>query len=180
MCALAVLHSIKRAFGFVNRAGAGYEGRHDRRRNPSGAGDPGGHTGEIADLYLASRADALPYLPRLHSDAQVRAWIAGIVMRRCRVWVARRGGRVVGFLALEGGDLDQLYLLPGHCRQGIGSRLLALAKRESSGRLRLFAFQRNARARAFYEAHGFRVVDLNDGSRNEEREPDVLYEWAAP
>lgn len=49
--------------------------------------------GEIADLYLASRADALPYLPRRHTHEEVRAWIADTVMRRCRVWVARQGGR---------------------------------------------------------------------------------------
>jgi len=136
-----------------------------------------GDVAEITDLYLAARSDALPYLPRLHTNEQVREWIADTIIRRCCVWVARRGGHVLGFLALDGDDLDQLYLRPGHYRQGIGSRLLALAKRESSGRLRLHTFQCNARAKAFYEAHGFRVVDLNDGSRNEEREPDVQYEW---
>ena len=132
---------------------------------------------EITDLYLAARSDALPYLPRLHTNEQIRDWIADTITRRCRVWVARRGGCVLGFLALDGDDLDQLYLRPGHYRQGIGARLLALAKWESSGRLCLHTFQRNVRARAFYEAHGFRIVDLNDGSRNEEREPDMQYEW---
>ena len=42
----------------------------------------------------------------------------------------------------------------------------------------LFTFQRNERARAFYEAHGFRIVNLSDGSRNEEGEPDVLVRMA--
>jgi len=139
----------------------------------------GDDAGEITDLYLAARTDALPYLPQLYTGEQVRAWIAGTVMRRCGVWIARRGGRVVGFMALDGDDLDQLYVLPGHYRQGIGSRLLALAKQQSPGRLRLFTFQRNTRARAFYELHGFQAVDLNDGSRNEEREPDMRYEWVA-
>jgi ribosomal protein S18 acetylase RimI-like enzyme len=138
--------------------------------NPQDAAD-------IADLFLASRADALPYLPKLHSDDETRGWIANTVMRRCRVWVARREGRILGFLALDGEDLDQLYLRPGCYRQGIGARLLAIAKRESPARLHLYAFQRNIRACAFYEAHGFRVVNRNDGSRNEEGEPDVLYEW---
>src|SRR4051812_14471852 len=114
--------------------------------------------GEIADLYLASRANALPYLLRLHTDKEVRDWIAEIMMQRCQVWVARQGGRVTGFAALDGDALDHLYLLPGHNRQGIGSRLLALAKRERPERLHLLTFQRNARARAFYEAHGFRAV----------------------
>jgi hypothetical protein len=67
---------------------------------------------EITDLYLAARSDALPYLPRLHTDEQVRTWIAGIVMRQYRVWVARRGGRVLGFMALDGDELHQLYLRP--------------------------------------------------------------------
>jgi GNAT superfamily N-acetyltransferase len=132
---------------------------------------------EITGLYLAARSDALPYLPRLHTDEQVQDWIIDTITRRCRVWVARHDDQVLGFLALDGDELDQLYLRPGHYRQGVGSRLLALAKRESPGRLRLYTFQRNTRARAFYEAHGFRIVELNGGSRNEEREPDVQYEW---
>jgi ribosomal protein S18 acetylase RimI-like enzyme len=91
--------------------------------------------------------------------------------------VARLDGHVVGFLTLIGDDLDQLYLRPRYYRRGIGSLLLTKAKERSAERLRLFTFQRNERARAFYEAHGFRIVNLNDGSRNEEGEPDVLYEW---
>ena len=134
---------------------------------------------EIADLYLAARADALPFLTRVHTDAQVRAWVADTVLRQGRVSVARQHGRIVGFVALNGEELDQLYVLPGHYRRGVGSRLLAWAKDASPGRLHLFTFQRNARARAFYEAHGFQATDFNDGSRNQEREPDVRYEWTA-
>jgi ribosomal protein S18 acetylase RimI-like enzyme len=77
-------------------------------------------------------------------------------------WVALR---IVGFLSVEGEDPDQLYLDPGFYRRGIGSRLLDKAKALSPSGLHLFAFQRNSRARAFYEAHGFTVFDLNDGSR---------------
>ena len=133
----------------------------------------------IADLYLAARADALPFLMRMHTDAEVRAWVAGNVFRQGQVAVARQHGRIVGFAALNGDELDQLYVSPGYYRQGIGSRLLAWAKDESPGRLHLFTFQRNARARAFYEAHGFQATDFSDGSRNEEREPDMRYAWKA-
>jgi ribosomal protein S18 acetylase RimI-like enzyme len=42
-----------------------------------------------------------------------------------------------------------------------------------------YTFQRNARARAFYESQGFRIIKMTDGSRNEEREPDIRYGWAA-
>lgn len=133
--------------------------------------------GEIAALYLASRAEALPYLRRVHSDNEVRGWITHVRLASGETWVAREAGRILGFLSLDGEDLDQLYLLPGAFRRGIGSLLLAKAKERSPERLHLFTFQRNTAARAFYERHGFRLIDLNDGDRNEEDEPDALYEW---
>lgn len=34
-------------------------------------------------------------------------------------------------------------------------------------------------ARSFYESYGFRLVRTTEGSGNEEREPDALYEWIA-
>ena len=55
--------------------------------------------------------------------------------------------------------------------------------REAMGcnaRLQLWTFQRNANARAFYEAHGFACVQLTGGSDNEEHEPDARYVWHAP
>lgn len=134
---------------------------------------------EVAEVFLASRRDALPYLPVLHTDDETRRWMAGVVFAAGGMWVAVVDRRIVGFAALnESRDhLDHLYLLPGWYGRGIGSALLAKAKELSVGRLRLFTFQHNLRARAFYEARGFAVVDFNEGGRNEEREPDVLYEW---
>ena len=135
---------------------------------------------EVAALFIASRHDALPYLPELHTDESTTQWISETVLRHSTVWVAELDGIIVGFSSLVGDHLDHLYVRPGHYRQGVGDRLLARAKAMSSGRLRLFTFQRNARARAFYEARAFVVIAYGDGSTNEEREPDVLYEWIAP
>jgi ribosomal protein S18 acetylase RimI-like enzyme len=61
--------------------------------------------------------------------------------------------------------------------QGIGAQLLAAAKEASPQGLWLHVFQRNARARIFYERRGFCIIALRDGSQNEEREPDAVYEW---
>jgi GNAT superfamily N-acetyltransferase len=133
---------------------------------------------EIAEIYLASRSDALPYLPRLHTDTEVRAWIEDVALERGETWVARKDGSIVGFLTLMGDQVDQLYILPAHYRCGVGKQLLEVAKQRRPHRLYLYTFQRNARARAFYEAQGFRIVDANDGTRNEENEPDICYAWA--
>jgi len=80
-------------------------------------------------------------------------------------------------MVLGDASIDQLYVRPGWQGRGIGSRLLALATERRPGGFELFAFQVNEVARRFYERHGLTVVDMNDGARNEEGEPDVLYRW---
>jgi GNAT superfamily N-acetyltransferase len=131
----------------------------------------------IATLHLAARRQAMPYLPELHSDAEVHAWIRGTLLPGAEVWLATIAGQAVGYLALVGDSLDHLYVGPAHQGGGVGSLLLAKAKALRPDGLRLYAFQRNQRARAFYEARGFVAVTFTDGAANEEREPDVLYEW---
>ncbi|CEJ82035.1 hypothetical protein VHEMI02127 [[Torrubiella] hemipterigena] len=139
----------------------------------------------IGNLYVASRADALPTLKQVHTEQQVRNWIVSLFQKddndkyTSDLYVAETDGKIVGFLRVQDTDLDQLYLLPGYYRMGIGSRLLNKAKELSPEKLTLYTFQVNVRARAFYEGHGFTVVDFNDGSRNEENEPDILYQWVA-
>src|SRR5581483_9867157 len=100
-----------------------------------------------------------------------------VALKRGETWISRREGVTAGFLMLVGDEIEQLYVLPVYHRQGIGKELVNLAKQRASGRLYLYTFQRNERARVFYESQGFRVVDRSDGARNEEGEPDLRYEW---
>jgi GNAT superfamily N-acetyltransferase len=132
----------------------------------------------IAELYIASRRGAAAYMPTVHTDDEIRGWVSSYLVPRLEVWVAESRGRIAGFIALEGEDmLDQLFVVPAMQRTGVGDRLLILAKQLRPARLRLYTFERNTPARHFYEARGFVAVDFNDGSRNEENEPDVLYQW---
>jgi GNAT superfamily N-acetyltransferase len=131
----------------------------------------------LAALHLAARRQAMPYLPELHSDAEVRAWMSDTLLTGAEVWVADIAGQPVGYLALVGDSLDHLYVGPLHQGRGVGSLLLAKAKALRPAGLRLYAFQKNIRARAFYEARGFMAVRFSDGASNEEKEPDVFYEW---
>jgi ribosomal protein S18 acetylase RimI-like enzyme len=130
----------------------------------------------IAELHLATRRAAMPWLPDLHSDAEVGIWVRDRLLAEAEVWVALAGAAPVGYMALVGGMLDHLYIAPGHQGRGIGSLLLDQAKALRPAGLRLYAFQRNVRARAFYEARGFAAIGFSDGA-NEENEPDVLYQW---
>lgn len=146
------------------------------------AGDARG----AADLYLrareaALRAGSIP--PGVHDDDDVRGYFASHIVEDCELWVAEQDGALVGILVLDGEFVDQLYVEPGLTGRGIGSALLAVAKRERPQGLRLWTFQTNAGARRFYERHGFVEVRRTDGRDNEERAPDVLYAYrtvAAP
>lgn len=136
--------------------------------------------GPVARLYLASFKAALPQVRLAHADAEVHAWIRDQVVAGAEAWVAADGPAVVGMLVLAPGRVEQLYVAPDRLGEGIGRRLLDLAKARAAGPLELWTFQANDRARRFYERNGFLAVEATDGSGNEEREPDVRYRWPGP
>jgi len=119
----------------------------------------------------------MPYLPENHSPEEVLAWMRGIVPQHDEVWVAEDAGRVVGFFALSDGLLYHLYVYPELHGRGAGSLLFERARELAPDGFRLWVFQRNTQARNFYEHRGMRAIELTDGTGNEEREPDALYEW---
>ncbi|MCK7625471.1 GNAT family N-acetyltransferase [Streptomyces sp. RS10V-4] len=132
----------------------------------------------IAAVHQESRRVAMPYLPPARrSHAEVTRWIQDVVLPSCRTVVAVRGTEVLGYAAVEGDLLDQLYLRPDVRRTGLGSRLLAEARRLSPGGLTLHVFQLNTEARAFYARHGFRVVATDDGGANMEGLPQLTLRW---
>lgn len=131
----------------------------------------------IAETHLASRRHGLPYLPEVHTEAETHHWVAHVLLAQQEVWVTEIGGNVAGFAALHEGWLEQLYIAPAFQGRGLGSALLDLAMSRNPGGLQLFAFQRNERARRFYEGRGFVAEWFGDGSENEEGEPDVRYRW---
>lgn len=132
----------------------------------------------IARIHMASRSATMPYLPpQKRGHEQVSRWVRDVVLKRCRTWVAVRRAEIVGYAALDGDMLDHLYLRPDVRRQGIGTLLLDEVRRHSPEGLVLHVFQQNIGARAFYERHGFTVLDISDGSRNMENLPDLTLRW---
>ena len=129
----------------------------------------------VAALFRRSFGE-LAFLPTLHTPEEDRVFF-GAVVEGQEVWVWDEDGRLMGFAALGDTVLNHLYVEPAEQTRGIGAALLAQAKLRRDRGFRLWTFQRNANARRFYERRGFHVVELTDGSENEEREPDVLYEW---
>ena len=131
----------------------------------------------LADIHLRARRESMSYLPDAYSPEEVLAWIKEVMPAHEEVWVAEDDGRVIGFFALSDDLLYHLYVHPELHGRGAGSALLDLVKELRPNGFRLWVFQRNVQAREFYEHRGMRLVELTDGSRNEEHEPDALYEW---
>jgi ribosomal protein S18 acetylase RimI-like enzyme len=135
--------------------------------------------GAISDVYLRSRRTIAAYAPPMHSDEEVRQWIAEFLVPSGEVTVALDGDRIAGMSAMSRAYgvvwLDQLYVSPSSFGLGIGSRLLADVIDRALTVVQLYTFAQNTRARAFYERHGFEVIEYSDGKNNEEGCPDVLY-----
>jgi GNAT superfamily N-acetyltransferase len=137
---------------------------------------------QIATLYLAARRRHLAFAPLVHSEPDVRRWVAELLLPAARTWLISEvpSGAPLGFLSdaaderHEGAWIEQLYLSPDRVGQGLGARLLMHALARLPRPLKLHTFEANAGARRFYERHGFVVQDRGDGSGNEEGCPDLL------
>ena len=101
---------------------------------------------------------------------EVQLWYA----RKLPQWdwgrVAVKGGASVGFIAMAGGLIDELFVHPDAQQQGVGSALLKLALRRGIRPATLHVFEKNTSARRFYERFGFKEADrwFNEQDQAEE------------
>jgi len=140
-------------------------------------------------LGPATRRDVQPIARILGGWAAETAWIpapdtpdphrddARLLLDRTEVTVARHRRRAIGFIALNNGAVQSLYLATAMRGLGIGRLLLDHAKSRHS-RLELWTYQANARARRFYARHGFYENRLSNGEGNDQKLPDVHMVWA--
>ena len=136
---------------------------------------------QVFEVLYTSRKALLPYACLRTAD-DIRQWTRTVLIPAGGVTIADAGGSAVGVVATAREDgvswITQLYVAPAHIEQGAGTLLLSHALGALPGPVRLWCFQRNVRARRFYERRGFDPIRFTDGSGNEERLPDVLYELA--
>ena len=85
-----------------------------------------------------------------HPLADQRDYFLTQVLPSCDVHVALLDEVLVGFAAANRQCVSQLYVHVGYHGRGIGGALLDWAKRQSSGSLWLYTFERNTMARRFY------------------------------
>ncbi|MDX6480073.1 MAG: putative acetyltransferase [Gaiellaceae bacterium] len=125
---------------------------------------------EVVGIFEPSFA-LLDFLPQLHTHEQNIRWFAE-ALREGEGYVLGRG-----FALVSGDWLSHLYVHPAEIGTGIGHALFEHVKTLRPEGFQFWVFQQNDRARGFYEAHGAQAVEFTDGAGNEEKTPDVRYEW---
>jgi ribosomal protein S18 acetylase RimI-like enzyme len=129
----------------------------------------------VARVFSRSFA-TLEFLPKLHTAEEDREHLAGVIAEQ-DVWIAEEDGEVVGFIALKDDLGTFFYVTPDAHRRGVGSALLEHVQRERPAGFTFWVFQANEAARGFYEKRGCVPVEFTDGAGNQEKTPDVRYEW---
>ena len=127
-------------------------------------------------MVFSAALKSMPFFPKLHSDEEDSDFVADFIDSD-ETWIAIEGGLIRGLACIRDNWLDHLYVAPSFHNHGAGTALLAKVKELRPGGFRLWTFQANTGARRFYERYGCEAVEFTNGSRNEEKLPDVLYAW---
>ena len=141
----------------------------------------------------------LPYQPQ-HCEAAARLWLeswlsAGVpttvevtvpelvdrlpeeIAAGWSVHLGWKDGVLVGFLAFAPATscLEQIFVLPAAQGRGFGTQLLYFARVHMPEGIWLTTPTENARARRFYEKHGFRAGETGVSPRM--GHPTIAYHW---
>lgn len=110
-----------------------------------------------------------------HSFEDHVFFLNNILNRDNEIYIAIDNNKVVGMIAFNENEVNQLYINNDYQGKGLGKKLLDMAKINSNGRLTLYTFEVNHKAQRFYERNGFKII--GKGHENEEKLNDIKYEW---
>lgn len=128
---------------------------------------------EILNAWI----DETSWMPRIHARENVVKHYQREVAAERRTLVAVVDSAIAGFASLSrDGFVTALYIERKFRRRGIGGLLLTRVKSELGRQARVWTFQANLPAQAFYARHGFVESNRTSGD-NEENLPDILLEW---
>ena len=125
---------------------------------------------EVVAIFEPSFA-LLDFLPQPHTHEENLDFFARCLLEG-EGYVHGRG-----FALLAHDTLTHLYVHPDEIGTGVGHTLVEHTKTRRPDGFDFWVFQQNERARRFYERRGCVAVEFTDGRHNEERAPDVRYEW---
>lgn len=133
---------------------------------------------KVVSMWHASKRAAYPYIEvrQRYSIEDDRGYFQNVLVKECDIWIAEIDNKLVGMMAIKGKLIDQLFVNIDYQGQVVGTNLLEKAKELSPDHLQAFTFQKNTKARSFFEKHGFHAVRFFV-SPPPENEPDIEYAW---
>ncbi len=108
-----------------------------------------------------------------YSLAEVESWAAGLAPERyvqamgeggeTFIVAAAADGTLAGFCSFKDDEVKGLYVAPEWARRGVGSALLRQAEATIAARgYRLIRIVASLSGQAFYERHGYRLLERRD------------------
>lgn len=131
---------------------------------------------DTVKMWRESMEKAIGQKP-LHTFEEDVYFLNNILCKDNIIYIAldESDDKVIGMLAFNENEINQLYIHVNYQGRGIGKRFLCIAKGNSTGRLTLYTFDVNQKAQRFYERNGFKIIGR--GYENEENMDDIKYEW---
>lgn len=129
---------------------------------------------QTVEMWRDSKEQAIGQ-KEIHDFENHVYFLNNILPERFQIELALIDEEVVGMIAYNSREINQLYIHLKYQGFGIGRTLLDKAKAQSSGKLILYTFEVNEKAQRFYETNGFEIISR--GHENEENLPDIQYEW---
>ena len=129
---------------------------------------------ETINMWRDSKERAIGQ-KEIHDHESHLYFLNELLPKQYQIDLAVMEKKVVGMIAFDVKEINQLYIHVDYQGMGIGQALVNKAKAHSSGCLRLYTFEVNEPAQRFYEKNGF--VIIGRGHENEENLPDIQYEW---
>ncbi|MFJ7914095.1 MULTISPECIES: GNAT family N-acetyltransferase [unclassified Lysinibacillus] len=128
---------------------------------------------QTVDMWRDSKEQAIGQ-KEIHNFESHVYFLNHILSEQFQIDLALIDEKVVGMIAYNEREINQLYIHIDYQGIGIGHTLLDKVKAQSSGRLTLHTFEVNVNAQRFYEKQGFAIIGR--GHENEENLADIQYE----
>ncbi|QEY22605.1 N-acetyltransferase [Psychrobacillus sp. AK 1817] len=131
---------------------------------------------QTVEMWRDSKEQAIGQ-KEIHDFENHVYFLNNILPERFQIELALIDEEVVGMIAYNDREINQLYIHLEYQGFGIGRTLLDKAKAQSSGKLILYTFEVNEKAQRFYENNEFEIISRDH--ENEENLPDIQYEWVS-
>jgi len=122
---------------------------------------------QIMNVWSQSSTMAHPFLNSAFVE-KVKSDMKNIYIPNSETWVYENDSEVIGFISMIGNEIGGLFVLPENQSKGIGTKLVNFIN-EFHNELEVEVFEKNKIGGAFYNKHGFILINEFNHEESGER-----------